>query len=56
MGKATFGIVLENPHEPVLAGTHLKGEVWAQVDKEIKVSRECIKGITVRSIHSYASI
>jgi hypothetical protein len=46
MGKANFGIVLENPREPVLAGTHLKGEVWAQVDSEIKVSHEYIKGMT----------
>jgi hypothetical protein len=38
MGKANFGIALDNPHEPVLAGSHLKGEVWAQVDSEIKVS------------------
>jgi hypothetical protein len=38
MVKAKFGIALENPHEPVLAGTHLKGEVWAEVDSEIKVS------------------
>jgi hypothetical protein len=37
MGKAAFSIVLDNPHEPVLAGSHLKGEVWVQVDSEIKV-------------------
>jgi hypothetical protein len=56
MGKANFGIVLNNPHEPVLAGTHLKGEVWAQVDSEIKVSHECIKDMTARSIHHWESI
>jgi hypothetical protein len=56
MGKANFGIVLDNPHEPVLAGSHLKGEVWAQVDSEIKVSHECMKDMTVRSIHPWESI
>lgn len=37
MVKATFGIALENPHDPVVAGSHIKGEVWAEVTKEIKV-------------------
>jgi hypothetical protein len=41
MGKANFGIVLENPHEPVLTDFPEGG--WAQVDSEIKVSRECVK-------------
>jgi hypothetical protein len=39
MGKANFGIALENP-QPILASSHLKGEVWAQVDSEIKVSKD----------------
>ena len=36
MGKANFGIALANRNEPVVAGSHLKGQVWADIKSEIK--------------------
>jgi hypothetical protein len=36
MGKAEFGIALDDPYGAVSAGSNLRGKVWADIKKEIQ--------------------
>jgi hypothetical protein len=39
MGKAEFGIVLDDPYGAVFAGSNLRGKVWADIGKELQVTK-----------------
>lgn len=43
MGKANFGISLENPNEPISAGSRLKGFVFCDIQKEITGSEMTVQ-------------